>query len=519
MSVTLHRGDCLAVMDTLPADHFDAVVTDPPYHLTSIVKRFSGGTPATHGTDGLFQRGSKGFLGQTWDGGDIAFRPETWAKVLRVMKPGAHLVAFNHSRTYHDMAAAIAAAGFEVRDSFLHLYDAGPLWPDFLSTLDAVQLRALDRALATSGEGLLAWIYGTGFPHSHNIEKAIDKLRDDGTEIRAVTAWIAAARRAAGLTTAAIDDHFGFNGMAGHWCSGGAQAAIPTPEQWLRLLDLLAAEPPAEIADLVVRLNARKGTPGEDWANRAVLGRVTAGAISVKNWKENGGGGYGEAYDLTAAGSDRSAAWSGWGTALKPAFEPIVLARKPLAEGSVARQCLATGTGGLNIDAALIADDRRDVFPAPARASTGSHSLGDYGPTERRIVSDGLWPANICHDGSREVAKHFPLDANGASTARFFYSAKADDSDRQGSDHPTVKPQALMRWLVRLVSAPGARLLDPFGGSGSTGWAAHAEGRACDLIEMTEKYQEHIAARIAALSAPPAPAPAPRWQLDLFGGL
>lgn len=515
-AVTLHRGDCLDVLDRLPADHFDAVITDPPYHLTSIVRRFSGGTPAGEGTDGLFRRGSRGFLGQSWDGGDIAFRPETWAKVLRVLKPGGHLAAFHHSRLYPHMVLAIEAAGFECRDGLLDLYDTGPQWAALIESLSPAQLRTLDRALAASPGGLMAWLYGTGFPHSHNIEKAIDKLRDDGAEIRQVTAWIAAARQAAGVTLAQIDAAFGFNGMAGHWCASGRQAAVPTLAQWPRLLALLSADPPADIAALVERLNARKGEPGEDWHNREVLGRVTEGAIAVSNWRENGGGGYGQEYDLTAAGSERSAEWSGWGTALKPAFEPIVLARKPLAESSVARQCLATGTGGLNIDAARVPSDRRDVFPA--RASTGPPSLGDFGPTERRVVSDGLWPATITHDGSREVVKHFPLDAGGASTARFFYCGKADEADRQGSTHPTVKPQALMRWLVRLLTRPGAQILDPFGGSGSTGWAAHAEGRNCDLIEMTQEYQAHIAARIAGLEAPPPPA-APAGQLDMFGGL
>ena len=133
MAVEIRIGDCLETMAEMDDASIDSCVTDPPYHLASIVKRFgaANAAPAKAGATGAYVRASRGFMGQQWDGGDVAFRPETWAEVLRVLKPGAHLVAFSGTRTYHRMACAIEDAGFEIRDQ-------------------------------------LAWTYGSGFPKSHN---------------------------------------------------------------------------------------------------------------------------------------------------------------------------------------------------------------------------------------------------------------------------------------------------------------------------------------------------------------
>lgn len=428
--MTLHEGDCLDVLKTLPEAHFDAIVTDPPYHLTPIVKRFGGeaAAQAKPGTDGLFQRSSRGFMGKTWDGGDIAFRPETWQAALRVLKPGGHLVAFSAARTYQHMALAIELAGFEMRDAILSLYSAGDAWREFLDTLEPEQAGALSRAMAGADAPLLAWLYGCGFPKSHDVSKGIDKALGATREKGAVK----------GLSKVG----------GGEVCTTGM-------------------------------------TGGE--------------------------------YHHTTAATPEAAAWEGWGTALKPAWEPIVLARKPLAEGSVARQHMATGTGGLNIDAARIPSG------ADKATQSGSRAAGNgWGAAPAKELHEDRWPANVCHDGSQEVMLRFPVDA-GASSARFFYSAKADATDRAGSDHPTVKPQSLMRWLVRLTTARGGRVLDMFGGSGSTGWAAATEGRECHLIERDPGYAAHIRARMAdfdpdrlaeANSAPTPDAP----QRDLFGG-
>src|SRR5271156_3342581 len=135
----LHCGDCLAVLPTLAENSIDAACCDPPYHLTSIVKRFGGenAAPAQFGKDGAYARATAGFMGKQWDGGDIAFRPEVWRAVLRVLKPGAHLIAFGGTRTYHRMAYAIEDAGFEIRDC-------------------------------------LNFLYGSGFPKSHNIGSKLD---------------------------------------------------------------------------------------------------------------------------------------------------------------------------------------------------------------------------------------------------------------------------------------------------------------------------------------------------------
>ncbi len=402
--VSLHRGDCLDVLPTLPADHFDAVVTDPPYHLISIVRRFggNGAAPAKEGRDGAFSRSSRGFLGETWDGGDVAFSPETWAAVLRVLKPGGHLVAFNHSRTFDQMAAAIRLAGFEVRDSIFNLYDIAPPWADFLDTLSADQIDALYRAAAFDNGTILAWLYGCGMPKTHPVALGIDKA------------------------LGAVGDS--------------------KPDDWSPI------------------------TP-------------------------------------------EAQAWEGWGTALKPAIEPIILARKPLVTPSVPRQHIETGTGGLNIDAARIPiAETLPNYRTPTSGNRAGKFLAALGPaqaaqpTERSIRHDarGRYPANVVTDGSPTVTGRFPVDAEGV-VSRFFYSGKADASDRDGSDHPTVKPQSLMRWLVRLVTPRDGLILDPFGGSGSTAWAAHREGRRCVLIEKTDKHADHIEAKIARLdrSAPP----------------
>lgn len=427
--LTLHEGDCLDVLAGLPEAHFDAIVTDPPYHLTSIVKRFGGdgAAQAKPGTDGLFQRAARGFMGKTWDGGDIAFRVETWEAALRVLKPGGHLVAFSAARTYQHMALAIELAGFEMRDAILSLYSAGDAWRAFLDSLTPEQVGALARALAAADAPLLAWLYGCGFPKSHDVAKGIDRALG--------------AERAPGVLK---------------------------------------------------------------WRSKVGGGDVCTTGMT------------GGAYHHTEAATAQAARWEGWGTALKPAWEPIVLARKPLAQGSVARQHMATGTGGLNIDAARIPSGPDKATQSAARAAGNG-----WGAAPAKDLAEDRWPANVVHDGSREVLMRFPVDA-GASSARFFYSAKADATDRAGSDHPTVKPQSLMRWLVRMTTARGGRVLDMFGGSGSTGWAAATEGRECHLIERDPGYAAHIRARLADFDPDKLGAPAAQAvntpQPDLFGG-
>ena len=358
--VRLHAGDCLDVLAALPDESVDSIVTDPPYHLTSIAKRFGGAnavpardyTGERDGATGAYARASRGFMGQQWDGGDIAFRAELWAQVMRVLRPGGHVVAFSATRTYHRMACALEDAGFEIRDQ-------------------------------------LAWVYGTGFPKSLNIGRALQ------------------AQTIAG------------------GCGPEAQ---------------------------------RRAADGVAFSDGDAL------------------------------------QWQGWGTALKPAWEPICLARKPIAARNVAENVLEHGTGGLNIGATRVGDGSPRATATAGIGRKANPIYGDFAinPAETFVTTVGRWPANIVHDGSPEVVAAFPA----GSAARFFYSAKAGAYDRLKSKHPTVKPVDLMRWLVRLVTPPGGVVLDPFAGTGTTGAAAWLEGFSAVLVEREAEYRADIARRM-----------------------
>lgn len=364
MSHTLLHGDCLDVLRTLPSASVDAVVTDPPYGLS--------------------------FMGKRWDY-DVP-SVEVWQECLRVLKPGGHLLAFAGTRTQHRMAVRIEDAGFEIRD-------------------------------------MIAWVYGSGFPKSLDVSKAIDKAA--GAEREVVGSRVA-------------DDIRGGNMHA---------------------------------------------------ANR------------------------GERHVIDITATDAARQWQGWGTALKPALEPITVARKPL-DGTVAANVLEHGTGALNVDGCRVGDE---VLPAQVRGVTcmGTFQGADGNVTPARA---GRWPANLIHDGSEEVVGLFPQQSSGSrsagvrkgmgfhgadgdggpaiqgssgSAARFFYCAKASKADRgDGNHHPTVKPTDLMRYLCRLVTPPGGVVLDPFMGSGSTGKAAVAEGFRFIGIEREAEYLEIARRRI-----------------------
>lgn len=372
----LYLGDCLDVMRTLPDNSIDSVVTDPPYEL--------------------------GFMGKTWDSTGIANSPQMWREVLRVLKPGGHLLAFSGSRTYHRMVCAIEDSGFEIRDQIM-------------------------------------WLYGSGFPKSLDVSKAIDKAA--GAEREVVGFDPAAARRSAAIDTAAYGDY--------------------------------------------------RGQTGE----------------------------------ITAPSTEEAKYWDGWGTALKPAHEPICVARKPLI-GTVAANVLEFGTGAINIGGCRVGDEVRQAAYTSFGPCSGN-SLGKPGTQEARRGTQGdaknyvgRWPANLIHDGLE------------TEWARFFYCAKASQKDRdEGLDafekvrtgamlatadgsmltgsgnervtvrantHPTVKPTDLMCYLVRLVAPPGGVVLDPFMGSGSTGKACALEGFRFVGIDMSPEYLEIAGARIGA---------------------
>jgi DNA modification methylase len=197
----------------------------------------------------------------------------------------------------------------------------------------------------------------------------------------------------------------------------------------------------------------------------------------------------GKAIDKEFRGSDK-ATWAGWGTSLKPAFEPITVARKPL-EGTVANNVLTHGTGAMNIDACRVGEEEVTINTWNDGAKPFGGGAGhEY--SGRTVV--GRWPANFMHDGSSEVLSCFPE----ATVSRFFYCAKANKKERgEGNNHPTVKPVKLLRYLVRLVTPPRGTVLDPFMGSGSTGIAALAEGMKFVGIEISPEYFEIAIRRLS----------------------
>jgi hypothetical protein len=459
--VTLHLGDCLDVLPTLPDASVDAICTDPPYELT--------------------------FMGRKWDSTGIAFNPAVWAECLRVLKPGGHLLAFGGTRTYHRLAVAIEDAGFEVRDS-------------------------------------IHWIFGSGFPKGQAIDKAIDRTRDDRAAVLKVTAFLSAARQAAGWTHKQIDDLFGFNGMASHWTAvAGKAACVPTPEQWDQLREVLRFDD-RDVRALVADLNGRKGTLGEAWTAREVVGE----GHRVRRESDVQFAGLSEgAYPITAPASDVARQWQGWSTSLKPAHEPIVLARKSTGFNTTVANVLEHGTGALNIDGCRVAagQDYRDKCASVI--GLDSNRNGDaYGAwTGTRVDSAheaGRWPTNVvfshlplivdgevagdaCADGCVIGCPTVELDRQSGDASRFFpvfrYEAKAPSSERprlaDGTAHTTVKPVALMQWLVRLVTPPGGTVLDPFAGSGTTGEACVIEGFRAVLIEREPQHAELIKTRLA----------------------
>jgi DNA modification methylase len=447
--VRLHPGDCMEIIKGLPNNSIDSVVTDPPYALVSIGKRFSSDTaaPAQFGRDGAYARASAGFMGKKWDTGEVAFAIEFWMEVLRVLKPGGHVIAFGGTRTYHRLAIAIEDAGFEIRDQkkFMHRND---LERDaFFASLTDEQQRQFIKLFAEFDElGQLSWDYGSGFPKSHNVGKTLDRMAGAEREVIAEGAPV--------------------------------KRMIPGADQHK-----------------------------EGWEK-------TNGRVYVPT----------ETAPATAAAQQ----WDGWGSALKPAWEPIVLARKPMI-GSIAENVLEHGTGAINIDGCRIEAVEGDYDHPGNDLEHTRRGAKDWRMPDQQAKPNaiGRFPANIIHDGSDEVIAAFPAEAgafapvkgtepsnstglvynqrdrtgtfhhgDNGSAARFFYTSKADAEDRLGSKHPTVKPLDLMQYLVRLVTPPGGLVLDPFAGTGTTGEAAWREGMRAILIEREEEYQADIAMRM-----------------------
>ena len=375
----LYVGDCVEILSMfLPDNSVDSVVTDPPYGLSFMAKKWDYDVPSV----------------------------DVWRECLRVLKPGGHLLAFAGTRTQHRMAVNIEDAGFEIRD-------------------------------------MIAWVYGSGFPKSLDVSKAIDK--------------------AAGVAV-------------------GADGYVP---------------------------NGRNNTHGKGW-------------------------GGGQKTQQPEAKTEAAKQWQGWGTALKPALEPITVARKPF-KGTVADSVQQYGTGAINVDGCRVGNGHDRTSGGDSGSKPGLYEDGFHNERQARPTG-GRWPANLIHDGSEEVT-----DLLG-SAARYFYCPKASKRDRdEGLDgfneievrggggrvhdgyddttqnlkeaarkygavksakrnvHPTVKPTDLMRYLCRLVTPPGGIVLDPFMGSGSTGKAARLEGFDFIGIEREPEYVEIARARIEAV--------------------
>jgi site-specific DNA-methyltransferase (adenine-specific) len=426
MTYKILKGNSLDLLPTLADNSIDAIVTDPPYglgnpdpdYIIKAIQQWASGD-RSHIPEG------KGFMGKSWD--SFVPPPAIWDECLRVLKPGGHLLAFAGTRTYDLMGISIRMAGFEIRDS-------------------------------------IGWVYGSGFPKSLDVSKAIDKNE-------------------------------------GHW----------------------------------------RGKAGETLTNNAAMA--------------------GPNYERTPKGepiTPEAQQWQGWGTALKPALEPIVVARKPLI-GTVAENVLTHGTGGLNIDASRIGTgtgEKKKVNYPDIRGNNyqqGNESYSDRGTVEREVIDQGRWPANLILDeytaelldeqsgqtkgvarkgypggstfgGSEMKAEIGEWYGDSGGASRFFYVAKASKRDRnEGLDdlepqdtstieavvrgdgtrgtprqnfHPTVKPTQLMQYLVKLITPPGGTVLDPFTGSGSTGKAAILEGFDFIGIELTEDYWPIIEGRL-----------------------
>lgn len=536
MKTQLILGDCLEKMKDIPANSVDSVVTDPPYEL--------------------------GFMGKSWDNTGIANNKNMWAECLRVLKPGGHLLAFGGTRTYHRMACAIEDAGFEVRD-------------------------------------MIEWVYGSGFPKSLNIGKAVDTLigneKFKEQEIEFVK-WLKSnldCYWCSGLGIIYADEIGYQDPESCLYCDGKGRYTVEDVDGWLgteaQAFHFFAESdsnrqiPNAETyAILKNRLHIEDRY--DDFIKKHSLlleeiREIQGYEKSIKNWDKK----YDKAI-LNKPKTELASEWEGWGTALKPAHEPICMARKPLSEKTVAENCLKWGTGGINIDESRVEyqnekDKKEGQSARPSKTSNANEYALNHGGLEGMDRSDrsdiaGRFPANLIHDNSEEVRECFPESkSNGeykkdgdwentgdgkirtwdigydklnkyagqeGNASRFFksiiYQAKASKSERnkgceeledkdykRGIDtegrvpndlmdrfktlpaknnHPTVKPIALMEYLVKLVSREGHVVLDPFMGSGSTGIACKNLNRNFIGIELDPDYIKIAQARINSSPLP-----------------
>ncbi len=441
-------GDCVELMAAMPECSIDAIVTDPPYGLGFMGKEWDTFNPAEvekqkkRDTRTALRRGIYATKGSDKPSAAMAAarydlscsanqRFQAWftewgKAALRVLKPGGHCLAFGGTRTFHRLTCALEDAGFEIRDC-------------------------------------LMWLYGSGFPKSLDVSKAIDKQRT--TEIKAgqdVGKWLRQRREGRGLKQNEVAAHWpsvtgALTGCVANWELG---FNVPKWEQWLQLKELLdfGDEMDAE----VLRLNGRKGKPGDAWFEREVVEARSRSPVNDGSHPILGT--YGTDASITTPATDAAREWEGWGTALKPAWEPIVMARKPLA-GTVAANVQQHGTGALNIGGCRIGQDRKDTRHGGGERSAHIQQLDP--DAKGYDLPTGRWPANVVLDetaahqldeqsgnlssglmkgGTARAAQDVPgsvcygvyggnatgLDTPGDSggASRFFYCAKAGRGER-----------------------------------------------------------------------------------------
>ena len=414
-----------------------------------------------------------GFMGKSWDATGIAYSVELWAECLRVLKPGGHLVAFSGSRTVFPMGVAIAEAGFEVRD-------------------------------------MISWIYTSGFPKSLDITKAIDS-RDKTDKSRSrqlrFTEWM----RSTGLKAKQIDQYTDTN-MGSHYLSSKSQPAIPTRD----LFEKMRPHIPIPVPDWVEEYVNHRTVESENMKKRRLLQEKPTqgiGGNGIFNGHKDGA-----TWKITEPHSPQAQQWQGWGTALKPAQEPAVLARKPIDSdcSSIAENVLKWGTGAINIDAGRFAygDDCHfgNTEEWHDNRLEGPKSKGNvkWSSGTKQAHDSGRWPANVyqCKKPARSEKEQGLDHLTGKTGAEATQRKEGSDglnSPRAGAGrtaehvknfHPTVKPIKLMRWLCRLLTPQGGTVLDPFLGSGTTAVSAILEGFNAVGCEMTDDYYPIIQGRV-----------------------
>jgi len=424
----IYNIDCIEGMKLLDDNSVDSIVTDPPYEL--------------------------GFMGKKWDNTGIAYNIEVWKEALRVLKPGGYLLSFGGTRTYHRMACAIEDAGFEIRDQ-------------------------------------IQWIYGSGFPKSLDISKSLEKRRctiDIGK-------WILERMKILNLDKKEIAKYCNVTPrQIDHWIGINTPCPQnPKQDKYLLLEEILQDKPIWR-----EQFIEKHGDKSNDKIHSRSGGNDFAKIVGSKSNKK-----IEEIYKLETQEAQQ---WEGWGTALKPAHEPIVVARKPLSEKTVAENVLKYSTGGINIDECRIYRDINDKSGWSISGSKESENMAMSGKNYTRPPKEdntkGRFPANVIFDeeagkmldkqsgilksGARKGKNNInsmeqsvsigngwrytggKCDSSEGGASRFFYCAKTSKKERgEGNNHPTVKPLSLIKYLITLVTPPNGICLDPFEGSGT----------------------------------------------------